>query len=146
MGMKISINAAKFKQELQATAAELGRATRPAAQAGAQVIYDRAKSISSTIRSKHEHKFYGTNAVYGPYQPGNLFRSIYQAFSKDNSFSDVSTYHISWNADKAPYGAMVELGTSKAGARSFIGRAVKETRSTVAAVMKQRFIDEVNAK
>lgn len=146
MSMKISMNVQKFKEELRATAAELGRATRPAAQAGAQIIYDRAKSIASTIRSKHEHKFYGTNAIYGPFQPGNLHRSIYQAFSKDNSFSDVSTYHISWNADKAPYGAMVEFGTSHSAAQSFIGRSVKETRSAVREAIKARFIAEMGAK
>jgi len=67
-------------------------------------------------------------------------------FSKDNSFRDVSTYHVSWNADKAPYGAMVEFGTSKAPAHSFIGAAVKETRQQVKEAMKQRFIEEVSKK
>ena len=43
MGMKIKMDVAKFKEHLRATADELGRATRPAAQAGAQVVYDRAK-------------------------------------------------------------------------------------------------------
>lgn len=88
--------------------------------------------------------FHGQNAVYGPYQPGNLRDSIYQAFSQDNSYKDVSTYHISWNADKAPYGAMVEFGTSNAPAHSFIGRAIAETRPQVRAAMKQRFLEEVS--
>ena len=146
MSMKISMNVQKFKEELRATAAELGRATRPAAQAGAQIIYDRAKSIASTIRSKAPHMFHGTNKVYGPYYPGNLNDAIYQVFSKDNSYSDVSTYHVSWNADDAPYGWMVELGTSHSAAQSFIGRAVKETRSTVREAIKARFIAEMGAK
>lgn len=141
MGMKISMNVAKFKEELRATAAELGRATRPAAQAGAQVIYDRAKALVPT--SSRAHKFYGQNKVYGPYSPGTLRDAIYQAFSKDNSFRDVSTYHISWNADKAPYGGMVEFGTSKAPAHSFIAAAVTETRSAVREIMRQRYIEEV---
>ena len=80
------------------------------------------------------------------YAPGTLRDSIYQAFSKDNSYSDVSTYHISWNADEAPYGGMVEFGTSHSPAQSFIGRAVKETRSSVREAIKQRFIDEVSRK
>lgn len=146
MSMKINMNVAKFKLELAATAAELGRATRPAAQAGAQIIYDRAKSIAIGIRSDKPHMFHGTNKIYGPYSPGNLREAIYQAFSKDRSFSDVSTYHISWNADKAPYGGMVEFGTSRAPAQSFIGRAVKETRSTVREAIKARFIAEMGAK
>jgi HK97 gp10 family phage protein len=154
MGMKITMNVAKFKEQLKATADELNRATRPAAQAGAQIIYDRAKSIAAGLVSEKEHYFYGTAtkalprgkkkaAAYGPYRPGTLRDSIYQAFSQDNSFRDVSTYHISWNKDKAPYGAMVELGTSKAPAHSFIGRAVTETRAAVREAIKQRFLEEV---
>ena len=147
MGMKINMDVAKFKERLRATADELGRATRPAAQEGAQVVYDRAKQIvSAELVSKREHKFHIEGRVYGPFQPGTLLRSIYQAFSDDNSFKDVSTYHISWNADKAPYGAMVEFGTSRAAAQSFIARSIKETRSEVRAAIKARFIEEVNGK
>ena len=147
MGMKIKMDVAKFKERLRATADQLGRATRPAAQAGAQVVYDRAKQIvSAELVSKREHKFHIEGRVYGPFQPGTLLRSIYQAFSDDNSFKDVSTYHVSWNADKAPYGAMVEFGDSKTGATSFIARSIKETRSEVRAAIKARFIEEVNRK
>lgn len=142
MSMKINMNVAKFKEELKATADVLNNATRPAAQAGAQIVYDRAKKLVPV--SKAAHKFYGSNAVYGPYNPGTLKASIYQVFSKDNSFKDVSTYHISWNADKAPYGAMVEFGTSKAPAHSFIGKASKETRAEVREAIKKRYLEEVN--
>lgn len=142
MGVKINMNVAKFKESLKATAEELNRATRPAAQAGAQVIYDRARQLAPV--SDQAHMFHGQNAVYGPYQPGNLRDSIYQAFSQDNSARDVSTYHISWNADKAPYGAMVEFGTSRAPAHSFIGRAIAETRPLVRDAMKTRFLEEVS--
>lgn len=142
MSARIKVDIAGFKQQLQATADKLNRATRPAAQAGAQIIYDRAKLLVPV--SKAAHKFYGSHAVYGPYNPGTLRDAIYQVFSKDNSFSDVSTYHISWNANKAPYGGMVEFGTSKAPAHSFVRRAVAETRKQVRQAMKQRFIEEVN--
>lgn len=141
MSVKITMNIAAFKEQLRATAEQLNQATRPAAQAGAQVIYDRAKQLVPV--SEAAHKFYGENAVYGPYSPGNLRNAIYQAFSKDNSFRDVSTYHISWNADKAPYGAMVEFGTSRAPASSFIGKSITETRPQVRAAMKQRYLEEV---
>ena len=111
------------------------------------MVYDRAKQIvSAELVSKREHKFHIEGRVYGPFQPGTLLRSIYQAFSDDNSFKDVSTYHVSWNADKAPYGAMVEFGTSRAAAQSFIARSIKETRSEVRAAIKARFIEEVNRK
>ena len=144
MGMKIKMDVAKFKEQLRATADELGRATRPAAQEGAQIIYLQARL--NCPESESAHMFHGTNAIYGPYSPGNLRNSIYQVFSKDNSFKDVSTYHISWNADKAPYGAMVEFGTSRAAAHSFIARSIKETKAEVRAAIKARFIEEVNRK
>lgn len=138
---RIKINVAQFRAQLSATAEALNKATRPAAQAGAQLIYDRARQLAPV--GKKEHKFHGTHGVYGPYEPGNLRASIYQAFSKDNSYRDVSTYHISWNADKAPYGAMVEFGTSHSPAESFIGRAVIETRAAVRAAVKNRYLEEV---
>lgn len=142
MGMRINMNVAQFKEQLQATTNELQKATRPAAQAGAQIIYDAAR-LNAPV-SKRPHKFYGTHKVYGPYAPGNLRDSIYQVFSKTNSYKDVSAYHISWNADKAPYGWMVELGTSKAPARSFIGKAVTETRTQVRQAIKERYLQEVS--
>lgn len=142
MGMRVNMNVAQFKEQLRATTDELQKATRPAAQAGAQIIYDAAR-LNAPV-SKRPHKFYGTHKVYGPYAPGNLRDSIYQVFSKDNSYKDVSTYHISWNADKAPYGAMVEFGTSKAPAHSFIGKAVTETRTQVRQAIKERYLQEVS--
>lgn len=144
MSGRINMNVRRFREQLQATAEQLNQATRPAAQAGAQAIYDRARQLAPV--SERAHMFHGTNAVYGPYAPGNLRNAIYQAFSKDNSYRDVSTYHISWNADKAPYGGMVEFGTSHSAAESFIGRAVAETRSTVKQVMKARYLEEVAKK
>lgn len=141
MGLKVKMDIAKFKEELAATADVLNKATRPAAQAGAQIIYDRAKQLAPV--SKKPHMFNIEGRKYGPFAPGNLRDSIYQVFSKDKSFADVSTYHISWNADKAPYGYAVERGTSKTPAHSFIGKAVTETRSAVREAIKQRYIEEV---
>jgi hypothetical protein len=69
-------------------------AVRPAAQAGAQVFYDEVKLNVGRIKPK----------------TGNLAASIYQAYSKDNSNETLSTYHISWNARKAPHGHLVEFG------------------------------------
>lgn len=69
-------------------------AVRPAAQAGTQVIYDAVKANVAAIGTK----------------TGNLSRSIYQAFSPEQSGSGKATYHISWNAKKAPHGHLVEFG------------------------------------
>lgn len=142
MGMRVRMDVARFKEQLQATADKLHAATRPAAQAGAQIIYERAR-INAPV-SAAPHYFHIRGKKYGPYAPGNLRDSIYQVFSKDKSYKDVSTYHIAWNHQKAPYGAMVELGTSKKPAHSFIGKSVVETRAQVREAIKQRFIDEVN--
>jgi HK97 gp10 family phage protein len=144
MGAKITMNIARFKEQLKAKAEVLNQATRPAAQAGAQIVYDRARELVPV--SEAAHKFYGTHQVYGPYRPGTLRDAIYQAFSEDNSYRDVSVYHISWNKGKAPYGFMVEFGTSQAPANSFINRAIVETRQQVKAAMKQRYIEEVSSK
>ncbi len=141
-GMKIKMNVAKFKEELKATAERLNAATRPAAQAGAQVIYDRARQLAPVSEKSHIFNIEGRK--YGPYAPGTLRDSIYQAFSQDNSYRDVSTYHISWNATKAPYGGMVEFGTSRTPAKSFIRAAITETRSAVREAMKQRYLEEVS--
>lgn len=144
MGMKIKMDVRKFKEDLRATADMLNKATRPAAQEGAEIIYRQAK-LNCPV-SEAPHMFHGTNRVYGPFAPGNLRDAIYHVFSKDNSFKDVSTYHISWNADKAPYGFMVELGTSRTPAHSFLGRAIADTRAEVRAAIKARFIEEVSGK
>lgn len=69
-------------------------AVRPAAQAGAQVLYEEVKRNVSRIKRK----------------TGNLASAIYQAYSADNSGGGRAAYHISWNARKAPHGHLVENG------------------------------------
>lgn len=140
MGIKFDV--AAFKQSLSATKVQLFGATRPAAQAGIQIIYDRAR-INAPV-SERAHMFNIEGRVYGPFRPGNLRDSIYQVFSKSRSYLDVSTYEVSWNKDKAPYGYAYEYGNSKTGAKSFIARSVIETRSQVREAIKDRFVAEVN--
>ena len=141
MSMRVRLDVSKFKEAIRAEAEKLHKATRPAAQAGVQIIYERAR-INVPV-SKAAHKFYGSHGVYGPYSPGNLRNAIYQVFSESNSHKDYSVYHISWNKDQAPYGFMVELGTSKAPAHSFIGRSIVETRTQVREAIKKRYLEEV---
>lgn len=70
-------------------------AARPAAQAAAQVLYDEVKKNVAALGKK----------------TGNLERSIYQAFSADNSTAPgKAVYHVSWNARRAPHGHLVEYG------------------------------------
>lgn len=142
MGMGVRMNVAAFKEGLRAEVDKLHAATRPAAQAGAQIIYERAR-INAPV-SADSHFFYIRGRKYGPYAPGTLRDSIYQVFSKDNSFKDVSTYHISFNKSEAPYGFIVHNGTSRTAAHPFISKAVVETRAEVRAAIKARYLEEVN--
>lgn len=102
-------------------------AVRPAAQAGAQTLY--VEALLRCPISAEEHVFYGRDSkrtgVTWTFQPGNLRNSIYQAFSKDNSMEigegyAKATYHVAWNHQEAPYGFMVEFGTSRASAHPFL--------------------------
>ena len=90
----IKFDPALLNQKLDGMGAAALSAVRPAAQAGAQVLYDEVNVNVSKIKKK----------------TGNLASSIYQVFSKDNSNEKLSTYHISWNAKKAPHGFLVEYG------------------------------------
>lgn len=74
--------------------ASVEEATRPAAQAAAQVLYENVKlNVSSIGRIT-----------------GNLDRSIYQVFSERQSGPGRAVYEVSWNARKAPHGHLVEFG------------------------------------
>jgi hypothetical protein len=80
--------------DLDDLAQEMLALMRPAAQAGAQVLYDEVVTRVSAIGKV----------------TGNLGRSIYQAWSRDQSIDGRVVYHISWNASKAPHGHLVEYG------------------------------------
>lgn len=80
---------------LDALEQEIEEAIRPAAQAGAQVIYDRVKLNVSALGKV----------------TGNLDKSIYQAFSPEMSVEGQRVeYHVSWNHKKAPHGHLIEFG------------------------------------
>ncbi len=93
MALSISVDLQDIGAEMDATAEVIEAAARPAAQAGAQVIYDQVKLNVSKIGRKS----------------GRLASSIYQAFSKDSRPGRPS-YDISWNPAKAPHAYLVEYG------------------------------------
>lgn len=140
--MSIKMDTSGFANDLRKKAGEIQAATRPAAQAGAQVIYDQAR-LNVPV-SKHAHFFYGTSSRKTGkryfFSPGNLRNAIYQVYSKSNSDESKATYHISWNHTKAPYGFMVELGTSSAPAHPFIGPAIHDKQEEAASAMKTKFL------
>ena len=97
MSFNLSIDMSAFESEMEQFADRAEKAARPAAQAGAQVLYERVKANVAALGRK----------------TGNLDSSIYQAYSANNSGEGKATYHISWNASKAPHGHLVEWGYIK---------------------------------
>lgn len=87
---------------------------RPAAQAGAEVLYQEVR-MRAPVAKKVRRLKSGRTIL-----PGALKASIYQAYSQDNSGPDHATYHVSWNYRKAPHGHLVEFGTSRAPAHPFL--------------------------
>lgn len=121
----------------------LDRTARVGAQAMAQVVYDAARAnIAAISKTTKPHYFYGTHKKYGPFQPGHLRDSIYQVFSKDRSNDTRKEYHVSWNygmknpesSKAAPYGFMVEFGTSRRGATPFLYPAYAANKDILASV------------
>lgn len=94
MGMTIRTDMAGLRSLMADLGERAEEAARPAAQAAAEVYYQEVKKNVSAL-GRHS---------------GNLERSIYQAYSRDNSAPGLATYHVSWNARKAPHGGLVEFG------------------------------------
>jgi HK97 gp10 family phage protein len=100
--------------------------------------------------SEHDHYFYGssfkkTGQRYF-FKSGNLKAAIYRVYAANRSSEDVKTYRISWNDKKAPYGFMVEYGTSSAPAHPFIRPAFAHIQKAIdagKARMKQRLSEGV---
>lgn len=91
--LTVGVDTAGLDAYLDQLGDEVNEAVRPAAQAGAQVLYDDVKrNVAALTRS------------------GRLASSIYQAYSADNSGDGRATYHISWNSAKAPHAGLVEHG------------------------------------
>lgn len=129
---------AGFSNGLAAERERINAAARPAAQAAAQVIYEAAR-INAPVGEK-EHYFYGRGKQkYGPFKPGSLRDAIYQVYSQKNSSETKATYHVSVNRKEAPYAAMVEFGTSRAAAHSYLGKAIVEQRAAAAQAMRVTF-------
>lgn len=90
----MSVDLRGLESAIQGLQTKVQDAARPAAQAAAQVLYDQAKQNVNAIGRVS----------------GKLSAAIYQAYSKDHSRPGVATYHVSWNARKAPHGHLVEFG------------------------------------
>ncbi|MYM25779.1 hypothetical protein GTP46_24430 [Duganella sp. FT135W] len=116
------------------------------AAAMAKVIYDEARIFAPV--SEKAHVFYGRSSVRTgvkyTFQPGTLKAAIYRVYSKDRSDLNRKTYHVGWNHQKAPYGFMVEFGTSHAAANPFmrpslarVPQAIQAAKGRMAVKLKE---------
>lgn len=122
---------------LDQIAAQAGAQVRPAAQTAAEVLYREVKTRVPV--SERAHWFHGTHQKYW-FPAGTLRDSIYQVYSKDNSTEHkVATYHVAWNHQKAPYGFMVEYGTSRAAAHPFLRPAYDAMKNFALSAAKDTF-------
>ncbi len=126
---------------------------RAAAQAGAQVFYEEMKA-RAPVGTEAEHYFYGTAAKKAAkgdkkakaylFTRGNLKDSIYQYYNKRLSEGrNKAVYSISWNHREAPYGAMVERGTSQASAHPFLRPAYDAARGKALRAVRTRMVEEL---
>lgn len=138
----VDFDFAKIAKKLDGITDASKEALRPAAQAGAEIFY-----IEARVRvpvSDGAHFFYGRNSkksgVRYFFKAGNLRDSIYQYYNKRASTPGKAVYSISWNHQKAPYGYMVEYGTSRAPAHPFLrpsyDAAADRARQAVLEVMR----------
>lgn len=143
----VSVDAAGIDALMNGLAGSADEAARPAAQAGAQVFYDEVKRL--VPKSEKGHWFHGTSfKINGKkywFESGTLSRAIYQVYSRNKSGAGVATYHVAWNHQKAPYGFMVEFGTSKQPAHSFL-RPAKLVAGDVRTAISERFMAELRTK
>lgn len=95
MTFAIRLNLAGLDAALDAQHEKVQKAIRPAAQAGAQVLYD---AVLANVRALGR-------------KTGNLEAAIYQVYSTSNSVQNQkAVYQVSWNHRKAPHGRLVEFG------------------------------------
>ena len=143
----VNVNTAGIDALMNGLAGSADEAARPAAQAGAQVFYDEVKRLAP--KSKKGHWFHGTSfKINGKkywFESGTLSRAIYQVYSRDKSGAGVATYHVAWNHQKAPYGFMVEFGTSKNPAHPFLRPAAAKA-GEVRAAITDRFLVELRTR
>jgi hypothetical protein len=120
---------------------DVRQALRPAAQAGADVLYQQV--LANVPVGNRGHWFHGSsfrkNGRKYWFDAGTLKRAIYQAYATKESTDLRPVYSIGVNARKAPYAYMVELGTAKSPPVKYIGRARAQFPKALDAVQNTFF-------
>ncbi len=122
-------NLAQYGAEVQ------GEVSMKGVAAMAKVVYDEAR-LQAPV-SERAHWFYGRNSrrtgVRYLFEPGTLRDAIYRAYSPEKSGDALKLYRVAWNHRKCPYGFMVEYGTAKAPAASFLRKSMSRGPDAVEA-------------
>ena len=131
-----TLDFSKIEAKLDAITKAAGKATRPAAQAGAQVFYDEMRARVPVSAKPHK-------SGKKTYNPGTLRKAIYQAYVEKESGDSKAAYRVSWNKSHAFYGRFLEFGTSKMAAKPFLRPAYDAARAKALDAVKQRMQAEV---
>lgn len=113
----------------------------------ATVIYDEARAncpVSSAGHWFHGKSFKKNGTKYW-FEAGTLKGAIYRVYSPEKSSDTLKLYRVSWNRTKAPYGYMVEFGTSSAPATPFMRPAASRVGDAIKAgqARMSKRIDEI---
>ena len=136
--ISIAFDFSKLTAKLDNITKAAEKATRPAAQAGAQVFYEEVKQ-----RVPVSAKAHSTKGKKQTFTPGTLRKAIYQAFADKESGDGKASYRISWNKSHAFYGRFVEFGTSRMAAKPFLRPAYDAARAKALQAVQERMAAEV---
>lgn len=134
--ISVAFDFSKLTAKLDNITKAAEKATRPAAQAGAQVFYDEVKQRVPISAKPHK-------SGKKTYNPGTLRKAIYQAFADKESGKDKAMYRISFNKTHAFYGRFLEFGTSKMAAKPFLRPAYDAARAKALKAVQERMAAEV---
>ncbi len=138
--IRVEFDMTSLNAKLDKLQATVSSALRPAAQAGAQVLYDEVR-----LNAPRSEKAHFTKNKKQAYQPGNLQRAIYQAYSDQASVpGQTAAYAISWNKNKAFYGRFVEYGTARMPAHSFLRRAYEAKKAEALLAVQAEMASRIN--
>ena len=139
--IRVEFDMSSLNAQLDKLQATVAASIRPAAQAGAQVLYDEVR-----MNAPRSEKAHFTKGKKQTYQPGNLQRAIYQAFDAQTSVDGKkAAYGISWNKSKAFYGRFVEFGTARMPAHSFLRRAYEAKKGEALQASQAVFAERMAA-
>ena len=148
-GLNVELNTAAWEAQLEELENGIENAVRPAAQAGAQILYQEV--LAPVPAADTGQWFYGPTAKKAKpgekkskaywFPAGTLRNSIFQNFRQELSGPEKAFYRVGWRWSNqkggmpvAPYAYMLEYGTSRMSAKPFlrpaydaaIGRAMNE--------------------